>query len=97
MLRIPGVPHHAEIADQRATPVGKLVQVQFSQQHCAGISEAADDLCVPGWNPVLEQSAGGGSADSGSVDQVLETQGDTVQRATPVAPCNLGFGLPRLR
>jgi hypothetical protein len=50
-----------------------------------------------GGNSSLEQGTGGRGAGARSVDQILESERNTMQRAAPVTALNLAFGLACLR
>ncbi len=73
------------------------MQILFPQEHRTGCFQAANHFRVFHGNPVFEQQAGGGGANAGGVDQVLEGERNAVQRPAPVAAPDLGFGLAGLR
>ena len=71
VIHVPRITNRAEIADRRTGTVGQFMEVQLAKQHGAGSFEAANDLRVMCWDPILEQPSGGGSAHPLGVDQVL--------------------------
>jgi hypothetical protein len=84
------------VADDAATAVGVLVEVELAEQDRAGGVESASDLGVLSRDAVGEQRARAGRADAGGVDQVLEADRHAVQRAAIVAARELVLGGARL-
>ena len=87
----------AEITDGRTTAVGKLLQVQFAEEHRPGSFQPANNLGVLRRNAILEYAARRGGSHAGRVDEVLQCNRHPVQRTFPVAPLNLPFSCARLR
>ena len=86
----------AEITDGRTTAVGKLLQVQFAEEHRPGSFQPANNLGVLRRNAILEYAARRGGSHAGCVDEVLKCNRHPVQRTFRVAPLNLCFSCTRL-
>ena len=89
--------HLAVVADHRAAAVGAFMQILLSQQNCSSFFQTPNDFRILGRDPVFEQSAGGGGANAGGIDQVFHRQRDSMQRSTPVSAQDLSFGSLCLR
>ena len=57
------------------------MQILFPQQYRASLFQAADNFSVFRGDAIFEQSAGGGGANASGVDQILESEGNAMQRA----------------
>ena len=66
------------MADGRAAAVGAFLQVELAKKHRPGSLQAADNLCVLGWNTVFEYAAGCGGVHAGGIYQIFEGNRDPV-------------------
>ena len=73
------------------------MQVLFSQENNPSVFQWPHDFSIFFRDAILEHSAGGGRADSGRIDEVLQRQRYPVQGPTPISMQDFFFGLVRLR
>src|SRR5208282_5952656 len=82
---VPWIVDFSEKTDHRTAAIGEFVQILLAQDDGASSAKTTDDLGVFGGNAIFlrstEQAAGGGGADSSDIDNVLEPDGNAVQRS----------------
>lgn len=72
------------------------MHVQLPQQHRTGALHTLNGLAILRRDTALEYTTGGGGRDPGCIEQILERDGNAVQRSSPVAALDLRFGGTRL-
>src|SRR5690242_21884740 len=72
--------------------VRELAHVRLADEDCSGAAKTSDDGRVFDRNEVREDFRTGGRPDAGGPDVVFERNGNTVQRASVAAACDLRFG-----
>src|SRR5262249_43817148 len=82
--------------DHRAASVSKLVHVELAEEHRPSAFEPADDFSILRWNSVLEHTARGGGSDTRGVNEVFQSDRNSVERALPPAALDIRLGTPRL-
>ena len=91
MRGIPGIARHAKMADDRASAVSELMQVQFAQQHSPGRLESLHDGCVVLRNVILQHRAGRSGFYTCGFNQIFNCQRNAMQRAFPGAVSDFCF------
>ena len=81
----------------RRRPEGDFVHVQLAQKDGPGVAKPLDDDGILAWNAILEQRAPARRPDACGVDQVLESDRNTVKRPSPLPTLHFSLGLTRLR
>src|SRR5215469_15765857 len=83
------------MADQRTTAIGELMQIILSDKHCSGLSKTANNFGIFGGYSVFVQGAGRSCANARRIDQILQSNWNPVERASPFARRNLLPTCPR--
>ena len=68
------------------------MQVQFAQQNCASLLEAANDFGILRRDAVAILVAGSGRSHACGVEEIFERNRNSVQRSAIITGCDLGFG-----
>ena len=71
------------------------MKVQLAEEHRAGGAQLLDDRAVPLGHAVAEDARPAGRSDTGGVVQVLERDGDPMQRSAIDAVREVGIGALR--
>ena len=72
------------------------MQVQLADDDRARSLQLPNQSGIFGRNSLAELIAGGGGANARGIEQVFQSDRNTVQRAAPVTGHDFGFGLARL-
>ena len=81
----------------RADAVRELVQPELAEEHRARLAKLAYDRRVRLWDPVREDARAGCRADPFRREEVLDRDGNAVQRTSVPARRDLICGFARLR
>src|SRR5205823_10741142 len=95
-LRVIGVADSAIVGVLAGDPVGELVQVLLAENHRARLAQAAHHRRVAVRNPLPQDGRAGGGPYAGGEEDVLQTDGDAVQRPAAAPRRQLVRQAPRL-
>ena len=94
---IPGVVHVAVVGVLAGGAVGELVHIQLAQQDGPRRPEAGGDGAVLGGHEGVVDAGAGRGSDSARVEQILEADGNPVQRPAVAPGADVALGLARRR
>ncbi len=95
-LCVPGVAAGAVVRVDVGHPQSDLVHVEFAEQDRPGVEQALHAGRVGFGNVILKEQRTAGGGHAGGPVQVLQRQGDAVQRPAPLASADLGLRQPGL-
>src|SRR5208337_974833 len=94
--RAPRIVDLAKEADHRTAAIGEFMQVLLAQNDGARAAETPDNFGVFSRSAIFEQRAGCGGEGSGGIDDVFQSDGNAMQRATAVSAEDFSLRPPGL-
>ena len=73
------------------------MHVEFTEKNSASGSKPAYEFGIFSWNAILEQAAARGSANISRINQILQSDRDSMQRAAPLPVEDFLFSVSGLR